>query len=151
MQRKSKWWLSMGVAAATVALVYISPAAASHTGGDVTLLDKNGDPVAGTMNPYSPKATCGQCHNYGSSVDNSGDSMTGPGDDVMDKDVAKQIGVVAADGTVYFQTYTVKAYSHGISVGRHMNEGRNEEYTADTRAALKDPFFTNSTGMWGKY
>jgi len=151
MKGRNKWWLSLGVAAATVSLANFSPASAAHTGGPVTLLDKAGVAVSTSGEPYSPKTTCGQCHNYGSGEDNSGASMTGPGDGVMDHIVQKHQGSMASNGEVYFQTYDVTSYSHGISVGRHMNQGRNEDYTGDMRNAFALPWFTSSLGMWGKY
>ena len=107
---------------------------AAHTGGNVTLRDASGNPV-GSTTPYSPKATCGICHNYGSG----------------DKFSTHVQGVLESDNNVYWQAYQVKSFEHGVSTGRHSNQGRNEDYNNAFRAAVGDPYFTSSPGMFGKY
>jgi hypothetical protein len=128
-------------------MLSVSVAFAVHPGGDVQLKDANGNQVTSTT-PYSPKQSCGltgTCHvagtpttgghNYGSGVKNSTHVQ----------------GVLDSNNEVYWQAYQNQSFEHGVSVGRHMNEGRNEDYSNATRAAVGDPFFTSSLGMWGKY
>jgi hypothetical protein len=120
--------------AVLVSFIFSSSALAAHTGGNVSLKDANGAVITDGVTPYSPKATCGECHDYGSG----------------DKIVTKTQGVMEADGKIYWQAYTVKSYEHGVSVGRHSNQGRNEEFTNTARKTVKDPWFTSSFGMFGK-
>jgi hypothetical protein len=113
---------------------------------NVPLLGASGAAVSGTT-PYSPKMTCSAnaCHqadpalaakhNYG-----SGSKMS----------VHTQ-GVIASDDKVYWQSYDVKSFEHGASVGRHMNQGRNEDFSNSFRANYALPFFTSSPGMFGKF
>jgi hypothetical protein len=108
---------------------------AAHPGGDVTLKDAGGNPITNGTTPYSPKATCGGCHDYGSG----------------DKFSTHVQGVIENDNKVYWQAYQTKSFEHGVSTGRHSNQGRNEDYNNAFRAAVGDPFFTSSPGMFGKY
>ncbi len=101
---------------------------------DVPLLNAAGDPVAANE-PYSPKQTCGSCHNYGS------DPTT----------ITHTQGVLDATNSVYWQSYDVAFFDHGVSKGRHSNQGRNEAYSTEMRTVFGDPFFTSSPGMFGKY
>ena len=123
------------VIAVTVFLMFSSLALAAHTGGNVTLKDANGDPITNGTTPYSPKSTCGVCHNYGSG----------------DKFSTHVQGVLESDNKVYWQAYQTKSFEHGVSTGRHSNQGRNEDYNNAFRTAVGDPFFTSSPGMFGKY
>jgi hypothetical protein len=137
----------MAVMIAVSLMMSVSATFAAHPGGDVQLKDAGGVPVNSTT-PYSPKQSCGltgTCHveatpitgghNYGSGVKNSTHVQ----------------GVLDTDNKVYWQAYQNKSFEHGVSVGRHMNEGRNEDYSNADRAAVGDPFFTSSLGMYGKY
>jgi hypothetical protein len=126
--------MPIAVMAVMVSIVFSSRSGAVHTGGDVPLKDANGDPVTSST-PYSPKATCGECHNYGSG----------------DKFSTHVQGVLESDNKVYWQAYQTKSFEHGVSVGRHSNQGRNEDYNNAFRSAAGDPFFTSSPGMFGKY
>jgi hypothetical protein len=126
--------IPMAVVTLLVSIFFSSRSGAVHTGGDVTLKDANGNPVTSST-PYSPKATCGVCHNYGSG----------------DKFSTHVQGVLESDNKVYWQAYQTKSFEHGVSVGRHSNEGRNEDYSNAQRASYGDPFFTSSPGMFGKY
>ena len=67
------------------------------------------------------------------------------------KEVTKTQGVIESDGEVYWQSYNVHAHAHGAVVGRHMQQGRNEDYSISMKTAFKDAFFTSSPGMFGKY
>lgn len=111
-----------------------SVALAAHTGGNVPLKQADGSAVTGTT-PYSPKATCGGCHDYGSG----------------DKFSTHVQGVLESDNKVYWQAYQTKSFEHGVSVGRHSNQGRDENYSNAQRSTYGDPFFTSSPGMFGKY
>jgi hypothetical protein len=109
--------------------------ATGHTGGDVTLRDAGGNPITNGTTPYSPKATCGGCHNYGSGESHSTHVQ----------------GVLGADNAIYWQANDVKSFANGVSVSYHMNQGRNEDYSNTSRKTYNDPFFTSSPGMFGKY
>ena len=139
--------LLVAVLAAIALNAGYTAAFANHPGGDVRLKDASGNPVTSTT-PYSPLKSCGMTgtchiestpqaggHNYGSGMKNSTHVQ----------------GVLGSDNNVSWQAYQNKSYEHGVSVGRHMNQGRNEDYTNADRAAVGDPFFTSSLGMWGKY
>lgn len=124
---------------------------------NVPLRDAAGNPVADSTTPYSPKTTCGACHNksvadtlvpgaYGhgpvGSYDGGGQT----------KDVVKTQGVLnQATGAVEWVTYTVTDYEHGFVTGRHSQQGRNEEYGNHLRHALGSKFWESSPGMFGKY
>ncbi len=125
----------MAVIAAAGFLVLASLAIAGHPGGDVTLKDANGNAITNGTTPYSPKATCGACHDYGSGEMHSTHVQ----------------GVLGADNTIYWQADDVKSFATGVSVSYHMNQGRNETYTNVSRKTYGDPFFTSSPGMFGKY
>lgn len=126
----------------------LAAVAAPHTGGDVQLKQANGANVTlNSTTPYSTKQSCGVtglCHIEATPT--VGGHDYGSGDNI----VTKQQGVMGADGQIYWQAYTVKSYNHGVSIGRHSEQGRNEEYTTAARNTLKDPWFASSLGMFGK-
>ena len=66
-------------------------------------------------------------------------------------DVHKTQGVLDTDGGIHWQSYIVKAHDHGAVRGRHMQQGRNEDYGITMKTTFKDAFFTSSPGMFGKY
>ena len=135
---------------------------ASHP--TVTLLDVTGTAITGGATPYSPKMTCSEantCHTaggvYADMKTGVSTTFTGPQlvaihsygtDSVLSTHVQ---GALGADNKVYWQASSTKSYKHGVSVGRHMEQGRNEDYSNTTRVAVGDPIFTSSLGMWGKY
>jgi hypothetical protein len=128
----------------------ISHATSYHStqGGSITLFKADGITPASANDAYSPKASCARlCHP--AETGRAGDFQHTYG--TGDVDVTKNQKVIASDGSSYSETYTVKSFAHGVSVGRHMNQGRNETYVAANRTAWSDPFFTSSPGMWGKY
>jgi hypothetical protein len=135
MNKQSKWFIA--VLSAIVLLAGYSAAFAAHTGGDVTLKDASGNAITNGTTPYSPKQTCGvgACHNYGSGEAHSTHVQ----------------GVLDANNNLYWQADDVKSFATGVSVGYHMNQGRNENYSNVSRATYNDPFFTSSPGMFGKY
>ena len=92
--------------------------------------------VPGDTRPYSPRQTCGGCHDY---------------DDHVSIDVLKHQGYVDESGIIQWQEYTVATPEHGIATGKHSNQGRNENYDEHMRHGFEDPFFTSSPGMWGKF
>ena len=110
----------------------LTTAAGAHQ--DVQLKNASGQPVAANE-PYSPKQTCGGCHNYGSEPTT----------------ITHTQGVIDSTNSVYWQSYDVSFFDHGVSKGRHSNQGRNEAYPTAMRTAFGDPFFTSSPGMFGKY
>ncbi len=132
--KKPRIVLYTAVLSVMVLLAGYTASMADHTGGDVVLVDGAGNPVADNT-PYSPRQTCGVCHDYGSG----------------EKFSTHVQGVLESDNKVYWQSYQVKSYAHGVSVGRHSNQGRNEDYSNAQRSAYGDPFFTSSPGMFGKY
>ena len=121
----------------------------STNGGSITMYQADGiTPVTATT-PYSPKATCARaCHLVPDGVEFAGHNY-GSGD----KYSTHVQGVLASgtDSTVYWEASQTKSFDHGVSVGKHMNQGRNETYTNAYRAKFGDPFFTSSPGMFGKY
>ena len=146
--------LPMVVMTAVSLMMSVSVAFASHP--DVPLLQSNGQAVT-SATPYSPKTTCSTnaCHTNGGTF--NGVTYTGAqlaakhnyGSGTANSTHVQ--GVLGSDNNVYWQAYQNKSFAHGVSVGRHMNQGRNEDYTNSDRAAVGDPFFTSSLGMFGKY
>lgn len=132
---------------------------------DVPLLKWNdpADPAAGTsavtqLEAYSPKATCGACHNEG--VDDTTDdaaAIDGVAQGSYDgggatKTVVKTQGIEnQATGDVEWVSFNTKAYKHGYVIGRHSQQGRNEDYGHHQRHAVNGKFWANSPGMFGKY
>ncbi len=129
IKRKTMYFLAAAATAGVVGLA--SQVAARTTSGDVTLLDVNGNPVAGTTNPYSPKATCGGCHDYGSTWT-----------------TATKTQYNRAGAKV---SYDVPYPQHGVSAGYHFQQGRNVDWDDTQRSAYGLPPFTSSPGMYGKY
>jgi hypothetical protein len=145
--KMTKLRIPIAVMAAMVFLIFSSLAMAAHPGGNVTLLKADGSAV-GLSDAYSPKATCTRaCHT------SAGDPVEFAGHDYGSGDQFSTHvqGVLDSTNTIYWQAYQIKSYAHGVSVSRHTNEGRNENYSNATRKSLGDPFFTSSPGMWGKY
>ena len=146
MKYNGRMWLSVALAATAIPFM-ASSAVASCPGdaGQIPLRDAAGAIIADTTTPYSPKMTCmsgGACHTpeeYAS---------------VALKTVTKTQGVLDTTGgvnEVFWQSYNVHAHAHGATVGRHSQEGRNEDYSIAMKTAFGDPFFTSSPGMYGKY
>ncbi len=125
---------------------------------DVTVKNAAGNPVSG-IEPYSPKQTCSGCHipqceaptpenpkGYCNTQQQNRDDYG-----IGLKQVQQHVGRILADGTVTFASQTVNSFEHGVSVGKHMNLGRNEAYTAQMRTVWKQAFFTSSPGMFGRF
>ncbi|RUM86983.1 MAG: hypothetical protein DSZ24_07250 [Thermodesulfatator sp.] len=81
MRGQFKGWGRLGFRMGMVIAVFLAWAALAAAHPPVTLLDENGNPVVAGLNPadkidfgngkvyvagppYSPKQTCGKCHNY---------------------------------------------------------------------------------------
>lgn len=99
----------------------------------VVLKNASGGTIApGTTTPYSPKQTCGVCHNYES------DPMT---------TVTKQQTV---SGTAN-AAYNVPVPEHGVTAGYHFQQGMNLPWGNTQRSYYGLPSFTSSPGMYGKF
>lgn len=117
---------------------------------------------------YSPKATCAGCHSE--EVDENSDAAAIVDGDLKDgvgpgyarpgsyhgggatKNVVKTQGVEnQATGEIEWLSYNVKAYKHGFVVGRHSQQGRNEDYGHHMRVAKGGRYWESSPGMFGKY
>ncbi len=151
-----------------VLLLAGSTVAMAATHSDVNLKNAAGANVKvdGTE-AYSPKASCGGCHINNCILNNTRPTNTmkwcetetdkanlGNKTDDYGSGTAYSThvqGVLDSNNQVYWQAYQNKSFEHGVSVGRHMNEGRNEAYSNANRAAVGDPFFTSSLGMFGKF
>ena len=121
--------LLAGLAAAWLLAV---PGAALGHPVEVTLKDVDGNTImAGTNKVYSPKKTCGECHDYESGA----------------ADVQKQQTV----GGTANAPYNVKVATHGASAGYHFQQGMNVAWGDTQRTFYKVPSFTSSPGMVGKY
>jgi hypothetical protein len=125
--------MSIFMAVFSAVMLAGATAFAAHSGGGVTLKDAAGADInPGSSTPYSPKQTCGVCHNYES------DPVT----------VTKDHG----PGT---PAYDVVAPQHGVSAGYHFQQGRNIGWNSDNNNAQRSFYglakFTSSPGMYGKY
>jgi hypothetical protein len=128
------------IAAGVIGLgAFAGQAQAAHPGGDVPMLDKNGNAlVAPSTTGYSPKQTCSStpqngllsCHNYESDIANAAKSQ------------------FRRDGTE--ATYEVPYPQHGVSAGYHFQQGRSLDHGDTQRAFYGLPGFTSSLGMYGK-
>ena len=149
--KKTRLWLFIAVLAIMALLtssVYTTYAYHSTAGGSIALKKADGTNV-GATDAYSPKATCARaCHVA------DGDSVDFVGHDYGSgtKMSTHVQGVLAgSDSKVYWEASQTKSFEHGVSAGKHMNQGRNEDYTNTYRAKFGDPYFTSSPGMYGKY
>jgi hypothetical protein len=129
MKKRGNLLLFMITLAAIGLMGYASLSNAAHTGGSVPLKDAAGlDITVGSTTPYSPKQTCGVCHNYES-----------------DTAVAvKNHGTGQA-------TYEVPYPQHGVTAGYHFQQGRNLNWNDAQREFFHQANFTSSGGMYGKY
>lgn len=142
-------WLFIAVLAVIALMTGGAYATSYHAtkGGSITLKQADGSDAT-SSSAYSPKASCARvCHP--AETGRAADFTHTYGDGTAT--VTKNQKVIASDGTSYGTAYNVASYAHGVSVGRHMNQGRNESYTSAQRTAYGDPFFTSSPGMYGKY
>lgn len=143
---KNKLWL--GAALAAVAIPLAASSVSAHP--DIILRDAAGAPI-GQTDAYSPKMTCMSteanmahaCH--GSHTDNLEGYMSSP------THLVHKTQGTTDGGEIQWQTYTNTASNHGVVVGRHMQQGRNEDYSITMKKVFKDAYFTSSPGMFGKF
>jgi hypothetical protein len=127
---KNRLWLLIAIVAIGLIGMYAMPSDAAHP--NVTLKDVDGNVIVGGSSvPYSPKKTCGECHNYESNP------VT----------IAKHQRF--ADGTE--ESYNVIAPKNGVTAGFHSHQGRNVPWGDTQRNFYKLDGFTSSPGMYGKY
>ncbi|MBI4685651.1 MAG: hypothetical protein HY755_10685 [Nitrospirae bacterium] len=156
-------WL-IAVLSAILLLAGFSVAMAVHP--TVNVLKADGT-AAGTTEAYSPKNTCGGCHFNCS----TGAYSTTTSEWCQDYTTKKNCASVAcpdyasvatdtvthnqgygnSDGKTAFQDWTATSPAHGVSVGKHSQQGRNEEFTSSMRQIWGAPGFASSPGMWGRY
>ena len=159
---KKRYKSGLVVSALATAALMVGANAFAHP--SVPLRDAAGALITDTTTAYSPKATCGACHDHevDYSVDPEGTtSYSGPrgsydgGDGVTPgatKQVVKTQGVMnETTGEVEWVSFNVTAYKHGFVVGRHSQQGRNEDYGNHLRHAVHGKFWAESPGMFGKY
>ena len=158
MNKSYRIWLGSALIAAAIPLAAASTVDAHPS---VILRNSAGAPV-GQNEPYSPKMTCmsqqaqlGFCHHNGLDLYGSGQNADGTPNPAGIHEVHKTQGVLDKDGLgnveIYWQSYSVDANNHGTVIGRHSQQGRNEEYSITMKTVFKDAFFTSSPGMFGKY
>jgi|APCry4251928276_1046603.scaffolds.fasta_scaffold275813_2 hypothetical protein len=148
------------VSALTTAVLMVGATAFAHP-GTIPMRDSAGNLITSTTTPYSPKKTCGACHDTSVVYDGSGPagesdasvsvkgSYDGGG---ATKTVVKTQGIQnQATGEAEWVTFETTAYKHGFVVGRHSQQGRNEDYGNHLRHAVHGKFWENATGMFGKY
>lgn len=143
MKNKRRLWLGAAIAATVIPLTASASfgACPGDINGDIILRDSTGAAISNATTPYSPKETCMAtgCHTgeeYRSSTT---------------KHVTKTQGVLDPNGEILWQSYNVDSAAHGAVVGRHAQQGRNEDYSIAMKKVFKDAYFTSSPGMYGKY
>ncbi len=152
----------------TASLLFVATQGFTYTHGVTLKKWTNGVDATGGVSDvgrydaYSPRATCGgtgtsTCHTekLNENVDTAALRTGGRGSyhgGGATKDVVKTQGVEnQASGEVEWLSYNVKAYKHGFVVGRHSQEGRNEDYGHHMRVAKGGRYWESSPGMFGKY
>lgn len=155
---KKRYKSGLLVSALATAALMVGTSAFAHP--TVPLRDAAGVIIADSTTPYSPKMTCGACHDHGVEADGS-TGLTGPvgsydgGDGVTPgatKTVVKTQGIQnETTGEVEWVSFETTAYEHGFVTGRHSQQGRNEDYGNHLRHAVHGKFWANSPGMFGKY
>jgi len=107
-------------------------------GGNVPLLDHSGNPVTGgSKAAYSPKKTCGGCHNYES--------------DWATATKEQSMSITGTSMDAYSASYQVPYPQHGVTAGFHFQQGMNHDWTATQKHFYHVPDFTSSGAMYGKY
>lgn len=128
MRKESRLLLLM-IAAVAVGLMGASISYAVHTGGSVTLKASDGTDIGvGSQTPYSPKQSCGVCHNYESDA-----------------------ALATKDHGAGTASYQVPYPRHGVTAGYHFQQGRNLDWGDRQREYYHVPNFTSSGGMYGKH
>lgn len=139
--------------AMTGALLLVGSQAMGHP--TVKLRDANGAVINDHTTPYSPRTTCGACHDQSTAQVGTGENGWAPGSYAgggTTKTVVKTQGVLdASTDAIGWVSFESTAYEHGFVVGRHSQQGRNEDYGQHLRHAVHGKFWANSPGMFGKY
>jgi hypothetical protein len=129
MKKRGSLLLFMIALAAIGLIGYASLGYGAHTPGAVILKDADGLDIApGSSTPYSPKQTCGVCHNYESDT-----------------------AVAVKNHGTGLPTYEVPYPKHGVTAGYHFQQGRNLDWGDAQREFFHQADFTSSGGMYGKY
>jgi hypothetical protein len=144
--------------ALTTAALMVCANAFAHP-GSIPLRDSAGNIISDATTPYSPKMTCGACHNTAVQYDANGVELNNPvsvkgsyDGGGATKTVVKTQGILnQTTGDAEWVTYTVTDYKHGFVTGRHSQQGRNEDYGNHLRHAVSGKFWESSPGMFGKY
>jgi len=113
---------------------------------DVPLKDRDGNLVAGTTNPYSPKTTCGTTSCHDSIATDEG--LSG---NIYESDVAYAVKDHGTGSPSYGSPYSVPYPLHGVTAGYHFQQGLNHSYGDRQRSFYGLASFTSSAGMYGKY
>ncbi|MFZ2196515.1 MAG: hypothetical protein WAV13_02195 [Thermodesulfovibrionales bacterium] len=147
--------IPIAVIAVMVLLVFSSMAFAAHM--NVPLRDASGNLITNGTTPYSPKQTCTGCHigadknawltsqSRSGGVLNAADYESGTGT------VNKSMYVKNGAGAWVLQAFDVAVPLHGVSVGKHSTEGRNESLVDAQRDAWGAPKTISSPGMSGRF
>ena len=150
---KKRYKSGLVVSALATAALMVGANAFAHP--TVPLRDSGGAIIDDQTIAYSPKETCGACHDHevevGGATDLSGPRGSYDGGGAT-KLVPKTQGIQnETTGEVEWVSFNVTAYEHGFVTGRHSQQGRNEEYGNHLRHAVKGKFWAESPGMFGKY
>ena len=152
---KKRYKSGLLISALTTAALMVGTQAFAHP--SVPMRDAAGAIIADTTTAYSPKATCGACHDQSTAeILTDGEKGGGPvgsydGGGVT-KTVVKTQGIMnETTGEVEWVSFETTAYEHGFVTGRHSQQGRNEDYGNHLRHAVHGKFWANSPGMFGKY
>lgn len=146
------------------------PAVTLRTWNDpavVTDITAGGSHTTKQNEAYSPRATCGICHNETVDDTTPDGALTDGADEIVGgvqhaqgsyhgggatKTVVKTQGQEnAGDGALEWVSFNTKTYKHGFVESRHAQEGRNEDFGHGIRTAFGAKFTENSPGMFGKY
>jgi hypothetical protein len=115
--------------------------------------------AVGQNDAYSPRATCGACHDEVVDDTTTDDaridgvaqgSYHGGG---ATKTVVKTQGQENANEAheLEWVSYNTKTYKHGFVESRHAQEGRNEDFGHAMRQSFGAKYTENGSGMFGKY
>lgn len=176
MKRPRIWFVA--ILSIVLLLAGVTAAMADHASKNINVLTRKANgTLAASGEAYSPKQTCGGCHfNCTTGEYTTDTSLYCQNEDaraawfalapagncntlgkcpdyesLATSTVTHNQGYANSDGKIAYQDWTVKNSSHGASVGKHSQHGRNEEFTASMRTIWGVPFFGSGTGMWGRY
>ena len=132
-----KFWSASIVSLLAVAASFASTTCAQSVDEEklhpaIPLLDESGSNVLNSGNPYSPRTTCGQCHDY-ESITHS--YHIEQGRDETDDDFGKRIGLPQLVGPGYFGGYSCMG-------------GNNPDQLAKKNNASADDFADKGAAGW---